>query len=507
MTHRDGPSVHIGQNRRIGTIALVSFLISASAPMTVLAGGVVVTFAVTGVIGVALSFPILAAALALFTVGYAAMSRHIFNAGAFYTYLAQGLGRAWGVSGAGVALLSYNTIQIGLYGLFGVSAAAFATAHLGVSWSWWVWALIAWFVVGICGIARIDLSAVVLSVLLIAEIAAVVLFDVGAFTHPAGGNLDVASLWPGELFVPGIGGVFAFSIAAFIGFESGAAYSQEVRDPRRTVARATYITLAFIGVLYMLSAWALAATIGTDKIVDAARDPNSGIPFSSIAEHFGNGIATTANILLITSVFAALLSFHNTTARYSYALGREGVLPAFLGQRRGSGAPIAGSALQSLLALLVVAVFALLKRDPLTELFTWGSYIAAVGLLLLMAAVSLSVIGFFRGRDGVESSWQRVVAPVLGAISLTAIAIVTIVNADSVLGAAKGSVLTYVLPGLVAAVAVVFGIWGLILRSTNPAVYNAIGSAGEGIALEAGLHDTTAAHPPHHQATSSGQLF
>ena len=113
MTPREGlTDVHIGRTRRIGTLSLVSFLISASAPMTVLAGGIVATFAVTGVVGVPVAFPIIALALGLFTVGYAAMSRHIYNAGAFYSYLAQGLGKVWAVSGAGVALLSYNTANV-----------------------------------------------------------------------------------------------------------------------------------------------------------------------------------------------------------------------------------------------------------------------------------------------------------------------------------------------------------------------------------------------------------
>src|SRR5918997_20522 len=134
------PDVHVGRTRRVGTLSLVSFLICASAPMTVLAGAMVTTYAVTGVVGVPVAFPIIAAALALFTVGYAAMSRHIVNAGAFYAYLAQGIGKVWAVSGAGVALLAYNTIQIGLYGLFGVVAAGFATAEWDVEWSWWVWA-------------------------------------------------------------------------------------------------------------------------------------------------------------------------------------------------------------------------------------------------------------------------------------------------------------------------------------------------------------------------------
>src|SRR5438270_6212895 len=76
--------------RRLGTGALAVFLISASGPMTVLVGGVVTTFAVTGNVGTPLCYPILAVALTLFSVGYAAMSRYVQSAGGFYPYLAQG---------------------------------------------------------------------------------------------------------------------------------------------------------------------------------------------------------------------------------------------------------------------------------------------------------------------------------------------------------------------------------------------------------------------------------
>src|SRR3954451_8577156 len=115
------PSLHQSvpqlRRRRLGVIHLVFFTVAASAPLTVLGGGVTTTFAVTGVTGVPLSFIVLALALALFAVGYAAMSRHVANAGAFYSYLAQGLGPAAAVAGAFTALISYNAIQIGLYGL------------------------------------------------------------------------------------------------------------------------------------------------------------------------------------------------------------------------------------------------------------------------------------------------------------------------------------------------------------------------------------------------------
>ena len=115
------PPVSPLRRRRLGVVHIVFFTVAASAPLTVLGGGVTTTFAVTGVTGVPLSFLIIAAALALFAVGYAAMSRFVANAGAFYAYIAHGLGATWAVAGAFIALISYNFIQISLYGLFGAA--------------------------------------------------------------------------------------------------------------------------------------------------------------------------------------------------------------------------------------------------------------------------------------------------------------------------------------------------------------------------------------------------
>ena len=334
-----GLTIDAGSNRKLrGAGSLLFFTVSASAPMTVLAGGVLATYAVSGSVGVPLSFPILALVLGLFTVGYAAMSRHVSNAGAFYSYLSKGLGGAVGVAGSFVALVAYNTIQIGLYGLFGFAMAGFAEAQWGLVWAWWAWALVAWALVAILGMLRVDLNAGILGVLLIAEVAAVVLFDIGAISNPADGSLSFVGFDPSNLFTEGVGAVFAFGIAAFVGFESGTSYSEEVQDSRRTVARATYGALLITGVLYAVSAWAMQLSVGSANVVDAARDPASGLPFAQLAGYWGDTIGKIANVLLITSVFAALLSFHNAVARYALALGRErraAVVPGQPGPRLG----------------------------------------------------------------------------------------------------------------------------------------------------------------------------
>lgn len=474
------PSLHQSvpqlRRRRLGVIHLVFFTVAASAPLTVLGGGITTTFAVTGITGVPLSFLVLAAALALFAVGYAAMSRHVANAGAFYSYLARGLGRTWAVAGAFVALVSYNAIQIGLYGLFGAAFGDFAATAFGLDLPWWIWAAVALVLVGGLGVLRVDLNAGVLAVLLVLEVLAVVIYDIGAFQNPAGGAVSAAGLSPAELVVPGVGAVFAFGVAAFIGFESSAIYSEECRDPRVTVGRATFVALGFTGVFYALSAWAMTVTVGAADLQAAAVEAGPGLVFGALAEHWGTTVADVANVLFLSSVFAALLSFHNGVARYLFALGREQVLPSEL-SRVGtrSGGPVAGSMAQSALAVVVLTLFVAGGTDPILELFTWLSGVAAVGVVLLMAGTSAAVVGYFRGRPSTVSTWQRAVAPGAATVVLLALVVLLVANFDTLLGTDPGSPLRWILPGFVALGAVVGAVWGEYLRSRRPEVYSGIG--------------------------------
>lgn len=115
------------------------FAVGASAPMTVVAGGITATFAATGVVAVPAAFAVLTVALLLFATGYVAASRHIPHAGVLYTIPTIGLGRVAGVAVGAVAVLAYNAIQVSLYGLIGALLSELGV--LLVVWPWWVWAL------------------------------------------------------------------------------------------------------------------------------------------------------------------------------------------------------------------------------------------------------------------------------------------------------------------------------------------------------------------------------
>jgi amino acid transporter len=468
----------------VGTGSLFFFVVGASAPMTVLAGGMVATYASTGVLGVPLSFLVLGAALALFTVGYMAMAQRVNHAATFFAFLARGLGGVAGLSGGVVAFAAYNCIQISLYGLLGVTISGL------VGGPWWIWAYLALAIVALFGVLRITVNAKVLATLLICEIAMIVLFDITSFTHAHDG-FNLRPLAPHNLFVNGLGGVFALGVAAFVGYESGPVYGEEART-RLVVSRASYWGLAFITLFYTISAWAMAEAAGTSLVgsgadavagvVAAARDPQSGLPFNILQQQFGGLASGPAKLLLITSVFAALLSFHNTVARYVFGMARDRVLPSALGRvGTGSraGAPIGGSVVQSVIAFLVVSLFLVAKADPFTQLFTWLSTIAAIGLLLVMVGTCLATLRFFgRQREDTTQLWQGQVAPLLGALALTIVLIVTVANLSALLGTAPGSAMTFLLPAIVVVLAVAGAVWGLFLRLQRPQVYRTIG-AGE----------------------------
>jgi amino acid transporter len=465
---------------RLGTASVVIFVMAAAAPLTVTAGGATSGFAITGSQGIPVAYLAVAVILALFAVGYVAMSRHLVNAGSFYSYVSRGLGRPAGVGAAFIAVLAYNAMQIGLYGGFGAVLSGWLDTRFGVSIEWWACALAGWAVVAVLGLLRIDLNGVVLAVMLAAEVVVAAVFAVVMVAHPADGQVSLSTLNPSFLVASGIGAALVTAVTGFVGFEATTVFSEETRDPKRTVARATYIAVAVTGLLYGGSAWALTVATGPDNIVAASQQHSTELIFVLVQPHLGQFAVDLGHMLFVTSLFAALLSFHHTVGRYLFSLGREKVLPRFLGQTsRRTGAPKFGSLAQSLLALTVLIGYAIAQADPIIHLFFWVTVTGGLGVLILMTLTSAAVIGFFaRDRRG-ESFWRRIGAPILATIALGTVLYLTVSQFDVLLGVGPESPLRSGFP-LSFAIAAVVGVgWALLLKSRHPQVYDGIGQGAK----------------------------
>ncbi|MEV4515178.1 APC family permease [Dactylosporangium sp. NPDC049525] len=472
--HGDVVARTLARNR-LGVWSVVFFVMSAVAPLTVQAGLVTTGFAVTGVTAIPQSFLLVGAVLAVFAVGYVAMARYMANAGAFYAYVARGLGRPMGVGAAWVALAAYTALQVALYGAIGVFTKPLLEQWFGVRVAWWVIALAAWSLVAVLGVLRVDVNSKVLAVLMLAEVAVILVFDAVDLLHPAGGTITFDTLAPGDLFDARIGAGLAMAMLGFVGFESAVVFSEEARDPVRTVRLATFVSLGAMALLYAGSSWAMTVGVGSDRIVAAAREQGPEVVFALAAEHLGPLAADIGWTLLCTSVIAALIAFHNLIARYVFALGREQVLPAWLGRTSRSGAPRGGSLLQSLAGLAVIVIYAVAGWDPLVHLFfivgTGGGY----GVLLLVTLTSVAVIVFFVRNRTLDSVWQRRLAPLLAAAALLAVVVLATTQFDTLLGVAPDSPLRWVIPAGYVAVAVLGVGWGLVLKVARPDVYANIG--------------------------------
>ncbi|MDN5742075.1 MAG: APC family permease [Yaniella sp.] len=462
------------ERRRLSTASLVFIIIAASAPLTVLAGGIPTNFAVAGLLGVPQTYIVLGLLLVLFAVGYTAMSREIQNAGAFYAYVTEGLGNRQGIAAAILALVSYNMMQIGLYGLFGFASANLIAEFTGVALPWWLTAALGWLVVALLGVRSVDVSAKVLGVVVVLEFVVVLVVDVMALGIAPEG-VSSAALQSSEFFVPGIGVLLAFGIAAFMGFESGAIYSEEVIDPRRTVSRATYIALTLIALFYAFSAWAVSVGVGPSSVVEESQTYGPDLIFQWLGQQ-SPMLANFANVLFVTSLLAVLLAFHNATARYFFALGRSTVLPAFLGRTAANGAPRNGSMLQSGLAIVVVAGFAIAGINhelgdlfPVITLFTWLTNAAAFGLVFLLAITSVAIIMWFKRNPNGRGIWTRIIAPGLATVGLTAVFVMILANFGLMIEAEEGSALIYIMPGIILAGGIIGLIWGQIIQSRRPA--------------------------------------
>ncbi|MFF5972420.1 APC family permease [Streptomyces sp. NPDC012769] len=457
---------------RTGTLSTADisfFVVSAAAPLTVMAGVAPIAL-VLGGIGAPAGYLLAGITLAIFAVGFTAMSRHVRSAGAFYAYITRGLGKPLGIAAALIAMVGYNGMEIGVYGLLGSATADTTHALVGTDLPWLPIALAGLLVIWYGGYRSIDFGAKVLGVLLVAETGILVLLAGGVLLDGGADGLSLSSFAPGNVLVPGTAAVLAFAFSAFTGFESTVIYRREARDPARTIPRATYIAVGFLGLFYAFVVWTVIQAFGDDKVVEAAAADTGGLFFAAITTYVGSWAADLMHVFIVTSIIASLLAFHNAINRYALALAEEGVLPAALGRihPRHRSPYVAGLA-QTVLGAVVVLGFAAAGADPYTQLLLWVNTPGMLGLMALMLLAALAVVRYFRRVPHREGALRTLVAPVTAAV-LLAVALWLVTSKVALFTGASPTVNT-VLVSVVPAVLVLGLLLAARLRRTRPEVY------------------------------------
>ncbi len=445
---------------RLGVGAIVFMVIAAAAPLTVIGGNVPLAVGVGNGVGAPIGFAIAALVLLVFSIGFVTMTPHVSEAGAFFSYVTAGLGSRLGLGTAFVALVAYTAIQVAVYGYMGWAANDLIVYFGGPELPWWLYSFATIGIVAVLGFRHIQLSAKVLGVALVLEISIVLILDAVIFATGGDGGLVGATFAPENVFTGSIGVAVLFALTGFIGFEATAVFRDEARDPERTIPRATYLAVGIIGVFYALSSWALIVGVGAENAVTVAQQTLAGegnMMLDTAERYLGFVARDVMQVLLISSLFACVLSFHNVIARYQFTLANKGVLPARLGLSSPKHlAPSFSSVVQTLTAALVLLVLVLAGLDPLVGVFGSMAGVATVGMVALMLLTSVAVLVFFSRRpELVRNAFTARVAPVLAILGLLASLWLVLSNFTLVTG---GSIEVSTVLALIPAIALVVGI-------------------------------------------------
>ncbi|GAA5053058.1 APC family permease [Streptomyces similanensis] len=453
----------------LGVADIAFFVVSAAAPLTVMAGVAPLAIGIGGV-GAPVGYLLAGATLALFAAGFTAMTRHVRHGGGFYAFITRGLGRPAGFGAAALALLAYNGMQIGVYGLLATSTQDTLQALWGVRVPWPAIAVAGVFVIWFLGHRSIEFGAKVLGVLLVAETGILVLLAGGVLLDGGAEGLALDSFTPGNVLVPGTGAVLTFAFAAFTGFESTAIYRREARDPRRTIPRATYIAVAFLGLFYAFSVWIVIQAFGGSRIAQAVAADPTGLFFTATTHYVGGWATDLMHLFIVTSILASQLAFHNAINRYGLSLAQEGVLPGALGRVHPEHrSPYVAGAAQSVLALVVVTGFAVAGADPYRQLLLWVNTPGSLGLLALQAVTAVAVFRYFRRTRHQEGRWRGVIAPLAAAVLMAGAMWLVISKIGLMTGASFTTDTVLVL--LVPAAFALGTLFSLRVRRTRPEVY------------------------------------
>lgn len=458
----------------IGTGGIAFLVISAAAPLTVMAGVAPVAIGVGG-IGAPMGYVIAGAVLLVFAVSFMALTKHVKAAGGFYTYITLAMGKTVGLASAILAIVSYNCLQIGVYGLFAVQTQAMLLALFGMDVPWPAVALVAIAAVWFLGYRGIDVGAKVLGVLLIAETAILAIMGVGILARGGAEGISFTSFSPEHAFTPGVLAILAICFAAFMGFESTVLYRREARNPDKSVPRATYIAVGFMSVFYAFIVWTVIQAYGDGNVVAAAGELADGMFFATINQYVGPWAEVVMYVLIVTSVYASQLAFHNAINRYVYMLAKDGVLPAFLGRTHPKyKSPHRAGQIQTILAAVVIIICAIAGADPYKQLLIWVNTPGIVGIVALQGLVSVAAFIYLRRNRAAATNRFLIPLSVASAILLFGVVALIAINIELLTFA---DALTNTILLLVAPLVFLAGL--LIarrLRTTRPDVFARIGS-------------------------------
>jgi amino acid transporter len=407
-----------GSLRTIDAVAISISVLSPAMAMQLNTGGVAATA------GGSTPLAFLLGGIACLTLGFVVIgfTRRMASAGYAYTYVSRSLGRQSGFVAGWLYFFGFACFvpmtMAGVGWLF--------CDIVGISTNYWfLFFLVGMALLIVLSVVRINLTTKVQ--LLVGALTVVVLLVVGFIIVGKGGahGQSAGAFTFSHTVTGGFHGVFyglILGVTSYIGFESAADFGEETAHPRRAVPIAVTAAVIFAILFYVFITYSTTIGYGVNQL---AKNPspwvNNGV--AGVAAIFGNqALAKLVEIGAMLSAFIVCVACATAGARTLFAMGREGVLPAWFSRTHSRyKTPVNATLTIAVVSTAAAALLGYVWGTPVLggDAFTVYYFFATLGTLaviLVYIALCLGGIAFFKRTSRRFNPLLHGLIPLIGAV-------------------------------------------------------------------------------------------
>ena len=271
---------------------------------------------------------------------------------------------------AAIAIAAASYVEVLVPGLRGTSIGGAALA-VGI-----IWALTLLNLGGARLAGRFQVVTTLLKLLpllAVIVIAATIWLDDGRSPLPPAGTA-----------MTGLAAAVALTLFPLVGFESAGIAAERVRDPARTIMRATMVGTFVTGLLYVLVCSAIVLILPSSELAA------SQAPFQLFVERFwGYGAAVAVAAFAAIAAIGALNGWVLIQGEVPLGMARAGLLPAWFGRTSARDVPVRVLIVASTLASLLVWFN---SSKSLSGVFAFAALLTTCASLWLYLAICVAAL-------------------------------------------------------------------------------------------------------------------
>jgi amino acid transporter len=358
-------------------------------------------------------------ALALVVIGF---TRRMAAAGYAYTYASRSLGKSAGFMAGW--LYAFGLICFVPMTMAGVAYLAVDLLKLDSGW-WFPVFLVGMALLVVLSIIKIKVTTKVQLVIGILTVALIVIVDLVVTAKGGAHGNSVQPFSFGHTNKGGFSGVFygiILGITSYIGFETAADFGEETANPRRAIPIAVLASVGFAILFYLWTTYSL--TIGFGDGAKFGSDPSA---LKTIADKFvGGPVPQLLEIGAMLSAFVVCVGCATAGTRTLFAMGREGVLPSWLGRthptyKTPANATLAVAGVSTVLAAFVGFVMGqdALGGQPITVYYFFAT-LGTLPVIVVYIGLCLGGAVFFKQTHKNYNPLIHLLIPLVGAVLFAA---------------------------------------------------------------------------------------